>query len=167
MNTNIILRAISNKDKPIIKCPKGCYITKTETPESFRTYIENKLNTEGFHYAQVLDDNNKFLCYDDINGAYIGNVSTDRNNMIEIYTKEHLDKFITNNASSLPEDLEYTLCNPYRKLNETFTVEIEIVEENNNASEEPISEEPISEEPISEEPISEEPISEEPISEEP
>jgi hypothetical protein len=150
---NIILTANKPQTEKIdIKCFQGCIIAKNPDPFGFARWLEINLNEEGLKYGQVLDDSNKFLCYDEINGAYIGNVSTDRNKMIPMLTKDHLDYFVTNYESSLPAGLEYSLCNPFRKLNETYTVEVEIVEENSNVNEEPTSEEPINEEPTNEEP---------------
>jgi hypothetical protein len=151
---NIILTANKPQTEKIeIKCSQGCIIAKNPDPFGFGRWLEEKLNEEGLQYAQVMDDSNKFLCYDEINGAYIGNVSTDRNKMIPMLTKDHLDYFITNYESSLPAGLEYSLCNPFRKLNETYTVEVEIVEEPIVVEEPPINEEaPINEEPINEEP---------------
>lgn len=127
---NIILTAHKPQTEQIdIRCQIGCVIGRNPDPFGFGRWLEGKLNEEGLKYAQVLDDSNKFLCYDEINGAFIGNVSTDRNKMMPMLTKDHLDYFINTNKTNLPEGVEYSLCNPFRKIDETYTVEVQIVEE--------------------------------------
>lgn len=102
-------------------CPLGCKIfPDIDDLEE----IKNK----GVHYGQVLNDNNVFLCHDLVNGAYLGNVSTDREKIVPFINEGHLKFFVDLYKSSLPNDVEYQLTNDFKAIDDLYKWEIVISE---------------------------------------
>jgi hypothetical protein len=105
-----------------LTCPLGCKIQSSIGLQ----LANNDFDVKGISYAQALTDSNKFLAYDEVNGAFLGNPSTDREFIVPFLNMSHLNSFICLHKDSLPADLEYHLTNDYKALNQDYKWEIEI-----------------------------------------
>jgi hypothetical protein len=103
-----------------LTCPLGCKITD----DIGLQLGSNEFSCKGIHYGQALSDSNKYLAYDNVTGAFLGNPSTDREHLVPFLNISHLRSFVDIHKNSLPADLEYQLTNDFKAKEEDYTWEV-------------------------------------------